>query len=66
MINFKKIGAELIITVIISPFIIWTVSSIYSLEAETKVLNEKSLSIISIEQKIDYIYQYLIDHKEKK
>lgn len=58
--NPKKLGAEIILSVIVAPFIIWTVSSIYAVQA-------KADRVIAVEEKIDYIYKYLIEkHGEIK
>ena len=53
----KKAGAELILTAIglgIS-FFVWIVVSIYSVQA-------KADRVIAVEEKVDYIYKYLIEH----
>ena len=57
----KKLGAEFILGVMALPFLIWVVTSVKSLEAETRVLSVKTDEIITVKQKIDYIYQYLIE-----
>lgn len=56
---FKKIGAEIILGAMILPFVIWVVSSIYSVEA-------KADRVTAIESKVDYIYQYLIEKNGSK
>jgi hypothetical protein len=53
----KKIGAELILGVMIVPFIVWIISSIYSVQA-------KADRVVAIEEKIDYIYKFLIEKGE--
>lgn len=59
-VNPKKIGAEIILSVIVAPFIVWTVTSIYSVQA-------KADRVIAVEEKIDYIYKFLIEkHGEIK
>jgi len=55
----KKIGAEMILTVIIAPFVIWTVSSIYAVQAKVD-------RVVTIEEKIDYIYKFLIEKGDHK
>lgn len=55
----KKIGAELILSVIVAPFIVWTVSSIYAVQA-------KADRVIAVEEKIDYIYKYLLEKGDHK
>ncbi len=55
----KKIGAELILSVIIAPFVVWTVSSIYAVQA-------KADRVIAVEEKIDYIYKYLLEKGDHK
>lgn len=54
----KKIGAEFILGAMMLPFVVWTVSSIYSVQA-------KADRVIAVEEKVDYIYKYLLE-KEKK
>lgn len=50
----KRIGAEIILTVMILPFCAWIVTSIYSVQA-------KADRVIAVEEKVDYIYKYLIE-----
>lgn len=54
---FKKLGAELILGAMVLPFVVWTVTSIYSMQA-------KADRVIVIEEKVDYIYKYLIEGKK--
>lgn len=60
----KKIGAEIILSAIIAPFVIWIVSSIYTLQARADKVDVEIKRTLSIEEKVDYIYRYLIE-KEK-
>ncbi len=60
----KKIGAEIILSAIIAPFIVWIVSSIYTLQARADKVDVEIKRTLSIEEKVDYIYRYLIE-KEK-
>ncbi len=52
----KKIGAELILASIGFGigFFVWIVVSIYSVQA-------KADRVIAVEEKVDYIYKYLIE-----
>jgi hypothetical protein len=56
----KKLGAELILTVMTLGlgYFIWITTSILSFEA-------KADKVLRIEEKVDYIYKYLIEKKEK-
>lgn len=63
---FKKLGAEAILTIMVLPFVIWVVTSIYSLKSEAQVTTEKVSRTLAIEAKVDYIYQYLIENKKGK
>ena len=56
----KKIGAEAIlvgITLGIS-FWVWVTASIYSISA-------KADRVIAVEEKLDYIYKYVLEHDKK-
>lgn len=50
----KKIGAEAILAIMVLPFVVWVVTSIYSVQA-------KADRVIAVEEKVDYIYKYLIE-----
>jgi hypothetical protein len=52
----KKIGSEIILICIgfIATFLVWVVVSIYSVQA-------KADRVVAVEEKIDYIYKYLIE-----
>lgn len=54
--SFKRIGAEFIILGIGAgiSFFAWVVMSIYSVQA-------KADRVIAVEEKVDYIYKYLIE-----
>jgi len=56
----KKIASEFILLGIgfVATFWIWVVVSIYSVQA-------KADRVIAVEEKVDYIYKYLIE-KERK
>lgn len=56
----KKIGAELILAGITLgiTFFVWVITSIYSVQA-------KADRVIAVEEKVDYIYKYLIQ-KDKE
>lgn len=54
--GFLKLGAEFILSVIIMPLVIWIVVSIFSLQA-------KADRILNIEEKVDYIYRFLLEKK---
>jgi len=54
----KKIGAELILGTMIAPWVVWATVSIFS-------INAKADRVVPIEEKVDYIYKYLIE-KDKK
>jgi len=56
----KKIGAELILISITlgTSFFIWVVVSIYSVQA-------KANRVIAVEEKVDYIYKYLIEKNKE-
>lgn len=64
---FKKIGAEIILTVIVAPFIVWIITSINELEASQKVNDEKIFMIKTMlekqDVKLDRIYDVLIGRK---
>ena len=62
----RKLGAEIILTVMIMPFAVWIVTSIYSLQARAERADVKIDRAISIEAKVDYIYTYLIEHSAPK
>jgi hypothetical protein len=51
---FKRIGAEFILGAMLLPWIAWATMSIYSATA-------KADRVIALEEKIDYIYKYLIE-----
>lgn len=57
-IDIKKIGAEIILMAIgaVGLFFIWVTVSIYSVQA-------KADRVIAVEEKVDYIYKYLIEKK---
>jgi uncharacterized membrane protein len=57
--SFKKIGAEVILFGIGAgiTFFTWVVMSIFSVQA-------KADRVIAVEEKVDYIYQYLIEKKK--
>lgn len=58
---------ELVIAVVsigLIPFSVWVVSSIYSNEALANKALEKSERVIALEEKIDYIYKYIIEKKK--
>lgn len=57
--TIRKLGAEFILGIMILPFVVWTVSSIYSIEA-------KADRVTAIESKVDYIYQYLVEKNGSK
>lgn len=61
----KKLGAEVILSVICLPFAVWIVTSIYSLQARADKQEVRIETAISIESKVDYIYKYLLETKEK-
>lgn len=54
---FKKVGAEIILfgAGLTISFFIWIVVSIYSVQA-------KADRVIAVEEKLDYIYKYVIEH----
>ena len=54
----KKIGAEFILGAMLLPWIGWATLSIFSNSA-------KADRVIAVEEKVDYIYKYLIE-KDKK
>ena len=56
----KKIGAELILAGITLgiTFFVWVITSIHSVQA-------KADRVIAVEEKVDYIYKYLIQ-KDKE
>lgn len=54
--GFLKLGAEFILSVMVLPFFIWIVVSIFSLQA-------KADRVLGIEEKVDYIYRFLIEKK---
>ena len=54
----KKIGAEIILGVMIVPFLIWIVSSIYTLQAASG--NSES-DIREIKEDVKFIREYLIN-----
>ena len=59
----KKLGAEAILTVIITPFVVWFLSfviSTYKIEAE--VTNTKA-DIQEIKEDVKYIKNYLLEKK---
>lgn len=56
--NFVKIGAEFILSAIVLPLLIWIVVSIFSLQAKTD-------RVISIEEKVEYIYRFLLEKDRK-
>jgi hypothetical protein len=55
---FKKIGAEFILGGIMLPWVAWATINIFSNSA-------KADRVIAVEEKVDYIYKYLIE-KDKK
>lgn len=52
--SMKKIGAEFILGVMLIPWVAWATVSIVN--ASTKVER-----VIAVEEKVDYIYKYLIE-----
>lgn len=58
--SFKKIGAEIILTGIgfLAAFFVWVTASIYSVQA-------KADRVIAVEEKVDYIYKYLIEKNKE-
>lgn len=56
----KKIASELILIGIgfIATFWVWIVISIYSIQA-------KADRVVAVEEKIDYIYKYLIEKNKE-
>lgn len=56
----KKIGAEVILTVILLPFLIWIVTNIFSLQASTGNTEE---NIKEIKEDLRFIREYLIEKK---
>jgi hypothetical protein len=55
---FLKFGGEIILGSIILPWAAWATVSIFS-------NNAKADRVIAVEEKVDYIYKYLIE-KDKK
>lgn len=55
----RKLGAEVILGVMLIPFLVWVTSSLYSVQA-------KADRVIAIEEKVDYIYKYLLENGVKK
>lgn len=55
----KKLGAEFILAGITSvgAFFIWVTMSIYSIQA-------KADRVIAVEEKLDYIYKYTLEHSK--
>lgn len=53
-----------IVTIGLIPFSVWVVTSIYSNEALANKALEKSERVVSLEEKIDYIYKYIIENKK--
>ena len=53
----KKIGAEAILLGMLMPWIAWASLSITSTTA-------KADRVIAVEEKVDYIYKYLIEKKK--
>lgn len=53
----KKIGAEVILTVIILPFLVWVVTSIYDLQAAS---GNSEADIKEIKEDVKFIREYLI------
>lgn len=56
----KKIGAELILigTGLTISFFVWIVVTMYSVQA-------KADRVIAVEEKVDYIYKYLIEKNKE-
>lgn len=59
----KKIGADLIFTVIAAPFAVWFIGFVLSTyRTEAEVVNTKS-DIQEIKQDVKYIRSYLLEKK---
>lgn len=56
--RMKKLGAEIILSVMFIPFVVWVTSSLYAVQA-------KADRVVAIEEKIDYIYKYLLENGVK-
>lgn len=63
----RKIGAEIILIGIASTIslFVWIVSSIYSISAKADQAEKTAQRAIVIEEKVDYIYKYLIEQKKE-
>lgn len=64
----RKVGAEIILLGIATTisFFVWVVTSIYSVSAKANLAEEKAQRVIAVEEKVDYIYKYLIEHSKEK
>lgn len=65
----KRVGAEVILTVIVAPFLLWVINSIYTLQANSgtdaiKIEQIKTM-LEKQDQKLDNITNILISNKEK-
>ena len=70
--NAKKFGAEAILTMIILPFFVWLVTSIYELRADysdMKIIREKIEMLVQSQDKanvkIDHLTDYLINRSNR-
>jgi hypothetical protein len=53
----KRLGAEFILGVMVFPWLVWATLSIFSNSA-------KADRVIAVEEKVDYIYKYLIEKQK--
>lgn len=56
----KKLGAEMILTVMIIPFVIWVTSSIFDLQASSSNYEQ---DMREVKEDVKFIREYLINKK---
>jgi len=59
MLSLKRIGAEFILGSMILPWIVWATFTLFTTSA-------KADRVIAVEEKVDYIYKYLIEKDKHK
>lgn len=67
---FKHIGAEAILSVMLLPFVVWIITSIYDLKSAYATVETKSQISINdvqeIKEDVKFIRNYLLEQKNGK
>lgn len=67
---FKHIGAEAILSVMLLPFVVWIITSIYDLKSAYATVEAKSQISINdvqeIKEDVKFIRNYLLEQKNGK